>query len=125
MRNKIATNNVHAYFNLNYDLTTRGLLPCLKRLENKAYNKLNYFLNTNNVDFQLAPPGIHCRNTAELDIYTKKIISLLASNIGIRNYLFNSVTAYYHRPLIFLNILYTSRVNSQISTCYQIHSAFD
>ena len=77
MRNNMPTNHVHAYFNLNYDLTTRGLLPCLKRLENKAYNKLNSFLNTNNVDFQLAPPGAHCRNTAELYIYTKKSFRFL------------------------------------------------
>ena len=53
-------------------LVSRGLKPTLMKLDNEASHELQRMLNKNNVDFQLVPLAVHCRNAAERCIRTLK-----------------------------------------------------
>ena len=61
-----------AYQKLNSLLTNRGLIPHLHILENKCPNVLKLFMREVNEKFQLSPPHIHWRNSAERAIRTFK-----------------------------------------------------
>jgi hypothetical protein len=53
-------------------LTSRGLTPRLQRLDNEASQALQQFLTDKSIDYQLAPPHVHRRNSAEQAIRTFK-----------------------------------------------------
>jgi hypothetical protein len=50
---------VRAYEKLHTYLVTRGLQPQLQRLDNEASQKLKDFMQSKNIDYQLAPPHFH------------------------------------------------------------------
>jgi len=53
-------------------LCAAGLCPKLQCLDNEALQALKDFLVAEDVDYQLVPPHIHCRNAAERAIRTFK-----------------------------------------------------
>jgi len=53
-------------------LTSHGLTPRLQRLDNEASLALQQFLTDESIDYQLAPPHVHRRNSAERAIRTFK-----------------------------------------------------
>ena len=53
-------------------LCAAGLRPQLQRLDNECSAILKEFLQAENVDYQLVPPGCHRRNAAERAIRTFK-----------------------------------------------------
>ena len=61
-----------AYQKLHSLLTNKGLKPNLHILDNEYPNVLNIFMRGVNETFQLVPPHIHCRNSAEWAIRTFK-----------------------------------------------------
>jgi hypothetical protein len=65
LKNRQAPTIVAGYAILHKRLCTAGLKPRLQRLDNECSTLLKDFMHTNNVDFQLVPPGIHRRNAAE------------------------------------------------------------
>jgi hypothetical protein len=53
-------------------LKSRGLTPQLQCLDNEASQALQHFLQAEGIDYQLAPPHAHRRNSAERVIRTFK-----------------------------------------------------
>ena len=60
-------------------LVSRVLRPRLKRLDNEASQALVHYLQDENVDFQLALPSVHWRNTAEraIQAFKNHVIAIL------------------------------------------------
>ena len=65
----------------------RGVKPNLYILDNEISGELKTALAKNESDYQLTPPHIHRRNTAERAIRTFKIISWLALHPVTKTYL--------------------------------------
>jgi hypothetical protein len=65
MPNRTAHSILHAYKMVHTKLCAAGLKPRLQRLENECSNLLKQFMRTQDIDFQLVPPGVHRRNAAE------------------------------------------------------------
>jgi hypothetical protein len=83
-----------AFKKLHALLVSRGLRPQLHRLDNEACNILKEFLIAAELDYQLAPPGIHRRNSAERAIQTWKdhfITGLCTTNPHFPIYLWDKL----------------------------------
>ena len=65
MKSKSTASILTAYKSAYATLIAAGLKPRLQRLDNEASTALKEFLHESDIDFQLAPPGIHRRNAAE------------------------------------------------------------
>jgi hypothetical protein len=64
-RNRTAKCILDAYKIVHAQLVKAGLRPRLQCLDNECSAILKDFLQTENVDYQLVPPGVHRRNAAE------------------------------------------------------------
>jgi hypothetical protein len=106
-------------------LQSRGFKPLLQRLDNEATGTLQEFLVALDIDFQLAPPHVHCRNAAECAIRTFKnhfIAGMCSTN---PDFPYNMWDKLIPQCLITLNLLQRSRINPQLSTQAHINGAFD
>ena len=72
LRNRSAHEIHRVFTSVHTYLVTRGLRPCLHTLDNEASTILKEFLTAENVEYQLVPPHIHQRNSAERAIQTFK-----------------------------------------------------
>ena len=61
---------IRLFKDLHYQVFTRVINPAYTRLVNKAYIAFQRELKPKDIDFQLAPPGMHLRNAAECEICT-------------------------------------------------------
>ena len=111
--------SVHAY------LVARGLRPRLHTLDNKASTNLKDFLTTEKVEYQLVPPHIHQRNSAERAIQTFKnhFIAGLASTDP--NFPLSNWCRLLPQAELTLNLLHPSRLNPKLSAYAQLEGAFD
>ena len=111
--------SVHAY------LVARGLRPRLHTLDNEASTNLKDFLTTEKVEYQLVPPHIHQRNSAERAIQTFKnhFIAGLASTDP--NFPLSNWCRLLPQAELTLNLLHPSRLNPKLSAYAQLEGAFD
>ena len=111
--------SVHAY------LVARGLRPCLHTLDNEASTNLKDFLTAEKVEYQLVPPHIHRRNSAERAIQTFKnqFIAGLASTDP--NFPLSNWCRLLPQTELTLNLLRPSRLNPKLSPYAQLEGAFD
>ena len=111
--------SVHAY------LVTRGLRPRLHTLDNEASTILKEFLTAENVEYQLVPPHIHRRNSAEHAIQTFKnhFIAGLASTDP--NFPLSNWCRLLPQAELTLNLLRPSRLNPKLSAYAQLEGTFD
>ena len=65
-----AFKNLDAFKIIHQQLVSVGLQPKLHRLDHECSTILKAYLQDANIDFQLVPPGLHCRNAAERAICT-------------------------------------------------------
>lgn len=72
LRSRTESELVRAYSILHTYLTTRGFKPKQQRLDNEAPAGLKNYMRQHQVNFQLVPPHVHRRNTAERAIGTFK-----------------------------------------------------
>ena len=106
-------------------LKGRGLTPRLQRLDNEASQALQQFLQDEGIDYQLAPPHVHRRNSAERAIRTFKnhfIAGLSGTDPDFPLHLWDRLLP---QALITLNLLRASRINPRLSAHAQLHGAFD
>jgi hypothetical protein len=106
-------------------LTSRGLTPQLQRLDNEASQALQQYLTEQAIDYQLAPPHVHRRNSAERAIRTFKnhfIATLSGTDPEFPLHLWDRLLP---QVLLTLNLLRASRINPRLSAQAQIHGAFD
>ena len=72
MKSRSDSEFIRVFTDLHEHLLTRGLKPAYMRLENGASPAFQRELKAKKTDFQLATPGMHCRNAAEWAIRTFK-----------------------------------------------------
>ena len=72
MPNRTATSILTAYKQLHGRLVTAGRRRKLQRIDNECSEALQQYMTSQNVSYQLVPPGIHRRNAAERAIRTFK-----------------------------------------------------
>ena len=106
-------------------LTSRGLTPKLQRLDNEASQALQQYLTEQAIDYQLAPPHVHRRNSAERAIRTFKnhfIAGLSGTDPDFPLHLWDRLLP---QALLTLNLLRASHINPRLSAQAQLHGAFD
>jgi hypothetical protein len=105
--------------------TSRGFQPRLQRLDNEASNALLQFMASNDIDVQLPPPHIHCRNAAKWAIRTFKnhfIAGLCSTNPDFPMNLWDRLLP---QAIQTLNLLRTSRLHPQLSAYAHVHGLVD
>jgi hypothetical protein len=125
MRSRTAHEMVRAYAKLHTYLVTRGLKPKLQRLDNEASQNLKDFMKSKQVDYQLAPPHCHRRNSAERAIRTWKnhfIAGLASTDKNFPLHLWDRLIP---QAVTTLNLLRQSRLNPHLSAKAQLNGTFD
>ena len=116
---------VKAYRKILARLIKAGLKPKLQRFDNECSELLKSYMDSENIDYQLVPPGMHRRNAAERAIRTFKnhFIAGLASVdpefplIAWDELLDQGETS--------LNLLRASRINPKLSAYAQLQGQFN
>ena len=86
---------------------------------------LHKFMTSDSIYFQLAPPNIHCCNTAERSICTFKN-NFIAVLCGIYpRFTMQLWDRILEQVQVTLNLLCASRINLRLSAHAKIHGAFD
>ena len=114
-----------SYQKLHSLLTNRGLIPHLHILDNECTNVLNKFMRELNKQFQLVPPQIHWRNSAERAIRTFKehfVVGLSSTHKDFPLHLWCRLIPH---AILTLNLLRQSRMNPKISRYAQLHREFN
>ena len=105
-------------------LSERGLAPKIHYLDNECPKVLQQFMTEKEKRFQLVPPHLHRRNSAERAIQTFKnhFIARLASvNKKFPIHIWCRLLPH---CLLTLNLLCPSRINPKLSSYAQLHGAF-
>jgi len=123
--NRRADSILQAYQVAHARLCAAGLRPKLQRLDNEASQALQDFLVSEDVDYQLVPPHVHCRNAAERAIRTFKnhfIAGLCTTDKNFPMHLWDRLLP---QAEITLNLLRGSRINPRLSAWAQLYGPFD
>ena len=102
-----------------------GLAPKMHYLDNECPTVLKKFMTAKDERFQLYPPHLHRRNSAERAIQTFKnyfIAGLASVNKNFPVHLWCRLPPH---CLLTLNLLRPSRINPKLSAYAQLHGAFD
>jgi len=124
-KNRNADTILAAFKVLHACLCRAGLRPRLQRLDNEASTALKDFLTATDIDFQLVPPYVHRRNTAERAIRTFKnhfIAGLCSTDKDFPLHLWDRLLP---QAELTLNLLRGCRCNPKLSAWAYIHGAFD
>ena len=106
-------------------LRRAGLKPKLHRLDNECSAILKEFMQTEEIDCQLVPPGIHRRNAAERAIRTFKNHLIAGLSSTHPDFPIAQWDRLLEQAEITLNLLRTSRMNPKLSAYAQVHGPFD
>ena len=125
LRNRSAQEILRVFTSVHAYLVARGLRPRLHTLDNKASTSLKDFLTTEHIEYQLVPPHIHRRNSAERAIQTFKnhFIAGLASTDP--NFPLSNWCRLLPQAELTLNLLRPSRLNPKLSAYAQLEGTFD
>lgn len=102
-----------------------GFIPKMKRLDNEASELLQEYMDSEKIDCQLTPAGIHRRNLAERAIQTLKdhlIAGLCSCDPSSPLHLWDKLIS---QGLLTLNLMRPSHACPQISAYAHVHGAFD
>jgi hypothetical protein len=116
---------LRAFQVMEQELVARGLKPKLVKLDNEASKLLKTYLHEQNITFQLVPPYIHRRNSAERAIRSFKdhLIAGLCSTD--KSFPMNLWDRLLPQAVITLNMLRTSRINPKLSASTHIYGQYD
>ena len=106
-------------------LQKRGCNPKLLKLDNVTSDFLEEFLDDEDITFELVPPYLHRRNSAERAIRTFKehFIAILSGTDP--SFPINLWDKLLPQAIMTLNLLRMSRINPQLSTYAQLWGAFN
>ena len=125
LKNRNAATILQAYKDTYDFLQARGLKPRLQRLDNEASKLLKDEMYQRDIDFQLAPPDIHRRNSAERAIRTFKnhfIAGLTSTDPDFPIHLWDRLI---EQAALTLNLLRRSHINPRLSAYAQLNGQFD
>ena len=114
-----------AYQKLYSLLTKIGLRPHLHILDNECPNVLKTFMRKVNEQFQLVPPHIHRRNSAERAIRTFKEHFIAGLSSTHKDFPLHLWCRLIPHAILTLNLLQQSRMNPKISGYPQLHGEFN
>ena len=106
-------------------LTQRGLKPQLHWLDNEASKVLKTFITKEQTQYQLTPPHIHQRNTAERAICTFKNHFISGLCLVDKYFPLHLWCRLLDQAELTLNMLRTSRINPNLSAHKQLHGIHD
>jgi hypothetical protein len=110
---------------MEHELVARGLTPKLMKLDNEASKLLKAYLHQQDITFQLVPPYIHRRNSAEWAIRSFKdhlIAGLCSTEKSFPMHLWDRILP---QAVMTLNMLITSRINPKLSAATHIFGQYD
>ena len=126
LKTRHATAILQGYKVLHERLCRAGLKPQLQRLDNECSDALKEFMSSQDIDYQLVPPGVHRRNSAECAIRTFKnhfIAGLCSLDKEFPLHLWDRLIP---QAEITLNLMRASRLNPNMSAWTQLHgTTFD
>jgi hypothetical protein len=125
LKTRAAQEILRAYKKIHALLLSRGLKPKLQKLDNEASKVLKQFICAADIDYQLAPPGIHRSNAAERAIITWKNHCIAGLSSTDNNFPLHLWDELIEQSVITLNLLRQSRLNPKLSAHAQLHGAFD
>ena len=125
MKSRHASEILAAFQHSNEIFLKAGFSPRLHRLDNECSTVLKDHLQEEQIDFQLAPPGIHRRNSAERAIRTAKNHLIAAFSSADPNFPMHLWCRLLPQANITLNLMRGSRVNPKLSAYAQVHGLFD
>ena len=125
MKNRSGPDLLKGYTTIHNLLSNRGLAPKMHYLDNKCPTALQKFMTEKDERFQLVPPHLHRRNSAERAIQTFKNHFIAGLDIVNKNFLVHLWCRLLpHCPLT-LNLLRPSGINPKLSAYAQLPGAFD
>ena len=125
MKNRTKESHRKAYEIAHKKLVAGGCRPKLHLLDNECSQHLKDFMHDEGVDYQLVPPYVHRRNSAERAIRTFKnhfIAGLCSTDPSFPIHLWDCLLP---QAEISLNLLRGSRINPKLSAWSQLHGHFD
>ena len=125
MKNRSGPEILKVYTKIHSLLSELGLSPKMHYLDNDCPKVLQKFMTEKYERFQLVPPHLHRRNSAEHAIQTFKnhfIAGLASFNKNSPVHLWCRLLPH---CLLTLNLLRPSRINPKLSSYAQLHGAFN
>ena len=125
MKSRSGANILEAYKRAVIMFMKHGLKPQLQRLDNEASAALKEFITDIGIDFQLAPPHLHRRNSAERCIRTCKNHLIATFSSTDKDFPLHLWDRLLPQALITLNHLRGSRINPKLSAYAQVFGVLD
>ena len=125
LKSRHDNDTIKAYEDIYNMLTQRGQKPRLHWLDNKASKTLKNFIHKEQTEYQLTPPHIHRRNTAERAIRTFKNHSISGLCSVDKTFPLHLWCRLLDQAELTLNMLRTSRINPNLSAHEQLHGIHD
>jgi hypothetical protein len=125
IKDRTAPELLKAFQFMEQELVARGLKPKLMKLDNEASKMLKHYLYQQYIAFQLVPPYIHRRNSAERAIRSLKdhlIAGLCSTDKSLPMHLWDRILP---QAVMTLNMLITSRLNPKLSAATHIFGQHD
>jgi hypothetical protein len=125
MKSRSALEWVKTYDSVHQELTVKDFKPKLQILDNEALKALKNFFTVKNIAYQLVPPHCHRRNAAERAIRTFKEHFVAGISSLDPSFPMNLWDRLLPQSEITLNLLWTSRLNPQLSAAAHYHGLVD
>lgn len=125
IKNRTAESILEAFKTAHADLVRAGHRPKLQKLDNECSQILKDFMHQEDLDFQLAPPGMHRRVAAERAIRTFKNHFIAGLSSVDPNFPMRLWDKLIPQAFITMNLLRGSRINPKLSAYAQIKGPFD
>jgi hypothetical protein len=125
MSNRGDKEMARAYSKLIQELIDHGFKPRLQRLDNECSQALRSLLHQHDIHFQVAPPHMHGRNSAEIAIQTFKnhfIAGLCSVDQNLPLRLWDRLLP---QATLTLKIMRQYRLNPKVSAYIQLYGHYD
>jgi hypothetical protein len=125
IKDRTASELLKAFQIMEQVLVARGLKPKLMKIDNEASKLLKAYLHQQDITFQVVPPYIHIRNSAERAIRSFKdhlIAGLCSTDKSFYMHLWER---FLPQAVITLNMLRTSSINPKLSAATHIFGQYN
>ena len=125
MKSRTGEEMLRAFTKLHQKLKSSGLTPKIHRIDNECPATLKAYMKAEKIEYQLVPPHIHRRNTAEKAIATFKdhfIAGLSSMDPYMPMHLWCRLLP---QALLTLDLMRQSRINPRLAAYAQIEGVHD
>ena len=125
MPTRSAPSILKAYKILHAKLVAAGRRPRIQRIDNECSTMLQEYMTSENIAYQMVPPGMHRRNAAERAIRTFKNHFIAGLSSVDSNFPIHLWDKLLEQAILTLNLLRGSRVNPAISAWVDLFGQYD